>query len=311
MCLIIYRPSGIETLLPEAHLEQAWTRNKDGGGLMWRDGDGVVKYEKGYFEKDLFFARIRALEVVRDLDLAIHCRIKTTGDVNKENCHPFVTSHGVTVMHNGVLPYIVPYDFKGSDTAWFVERILSTLTDRWMFNEDVLRMADHITEKSRMLYFHSRRIYKSGDWKEENGVYYSNDNYKPCVVVTNTYSYPSDYTYNNGKRYSKDKTEIWVQGKGWVRGDNGVWIKGEKVDRDEDTKVLAAVKVYVLNPREERLIANDYTKVLRWLSDKGTAARISYLDPTTNEANFKGVVEEAIKAVGVERYRDFDDASYD
>lgn len=135
MCLIIYRPEGVE--LDEEMLLAAGRQNSDGVGLMWCR-DGVIHTRRSMDTTKVFkFMR----EAGSDIPIAIHFRFATHGTKTLDNCHPFRVTDDVYMMHNGVLPV---YD-KGkvlSDTATYARRVLRPVVEgrTELFDDPAFRM---------------------------------------------------------------------------------------------------------------------------------------------------------------------------
>ena len=119
MCLIIETRKNI--LIPKRVMEDMFKKNDDGYGLMYLK-DGVVVGEK-YQGKtvDELYERYIA---TRNYEPYIHLRMKTHGDINEGQSHPFDCGHGVWLMHNGVM------DTQGDD---------KTKSDTWYFANEYLR----------------------------------------------------------------------------------------------------------------------------------------------------------------------------
>lgn len=176
MCLIIDRPAGM--VIPREHLSKGLHDNPDGWGLMWASGGEVVT-RKGLTSSGFWDAYDAAPPDVR---LGVHFRFATHGTVSEENTHPFVTTTGYGVMHNGVIS--VPHLGKTeSDTAAYVGRILGP----WLaeYGDQGVSHA-HLCEPgvrgSRLLIFSpsgaAARV-NGADWVEEaTGIWYSNTSYR-------------------------------------------------------------------------------------------------------------------------------------
>lgn len=65
-------------------------------------------------------------DVPRDAERAVHFRIRTHGETNQANCHPFFPAENIGLMHNGVIDCNI-VDKKMSDTHNFAEYELKPL----------------------------------------------------------------------------------------------------------------------------------------------------------------------------------------
>lgn len=112
MCQIIYVPPN--GFFPWIHLEAIYENNPDGFGMMWTE-NGKVKHIKGLFDRDEIFYMI---DDGPKTGVAYHFRYTTRGLTNDDNCHPFIISDDLGMMHNGTIPNIKDIS-KLSDTAQF------------------------------------------------------------------------------------------------------------------------------------------------------------------------------------------------
>jgi hypothetical protein len=129
MCLIITGPAGKvrNTLLQTPTLlADIVDSNKDGIGSMYASDDGVVVVAK-MVPKDLAEARAFIEQLPEaDRDLALHFRMRTHGDVDLTNCHPYPVLDGqLHLMHNGVIHHVDDKsDLTKSDTWHYIEQTL-------------------------------------------------------------------------------------------------------------------------------------------------------------------------------------------
>lgn len=183
MCIICYIPKDME--LAEKYIFEAmWYNNPDGAGIMWQQ-DNVVRYKKGYFNFNDFYNDVVKIKNT-NVNMAIHCRIATSGGINSEMCHPFKISNKdeelketyneceIALMHNGIIRGL-GYKYSGmSDTA---EYIKDTLYPRYKkdktFYLDTETISNEITG-SRLIFMTSKTVRMIGQWYKIDGCYYSN-----------------------------------------------------------------------------------------------------------------------------------------
>ena len=120
MCIAIYKPVGV-TIPWDSFKNAEWT-NDDGWGFAARTDDNKLFVRRGV---DHFHGFQAAFEPFAKHQAIIHFRMRTHGEVKKGNCHPFMVSSGLAVIHNGVVPISCNVNKAKSDT--------------WHFNELVLR----------------------------------------------------------------------------------------------------------------------------------------------------------------------------
>ena len=120
MCLIIQKASRVT--FHETWLEDFWIRNHDGAGVMWTEKGKVVveKILSPNLDEWLRFYRKFAARRA----CTIHLRMRTHGDINFDNVHPYEVGGGVFLMHNGILSSGNAKDRSRSDTWHFIEDVL-------------------------------------------------------------------------------------------------------------------------------------------------------------------------------------------
>ncbi len=132
MCLIIETRK--EILIPDRVMADMYARNSDGYGLMYIK-DGAVVGEK-YQGKTVTELYDRYLEL-REFEPYIHLRMKTHGDINEGQSHPFDCGHGIWMMHNGVMD-TQGEDKSKSDTWYFANEYLKPIFDNAKNPEELL-----------------------------------------------------------------------------------------------------------------------------------------------------------------------------
>lgn len=130
MCLIVYK-EGKDAHFSNRQFKNMLNRNQDGLGIMWRE-EGRVKVIKSIGKsKDKFniWKNIREKECY-----AMHARLKTHGDVDEVNCHPYPILSiddgdpiDLYMMHNGTISSAPEYDKTKSDTWHFIEATIKPL----------------------------------------------------------------------------------------------------------------------------------------------------------------------------------------
>jgi predicted glutamine amidotransferase len=101
MCIAILQTKG--KVLSPAQIEKGWNINRDGGGFAYVK-DGKVEIEKGFLTLDKFKeAYARATDLyAENSPFLVHMRIRTSGNTDKHNTHPFPVKGGA-MIHNGIL----------------------------------------------------------------------------------------------------------------------------------------------------------------------------------------------------------------
>lgn len=211
MCVIMYKPKG-KKMPNTATLQSMFLNNPDGAGIAYRNG-GQWHVLKGMMELDELLTAIRSRGLGRLHDVIVHCRIATSGLVDGGACHPFPISGkeralravkvdtNYVLAHNGILANV---DAKSvlSDTQLFIRDVVSEVRGE-LDSPAVLDTLEDLTIGNRLCIGTPKDVHLTGDWQEDNGIFYSNGTYKP------THSRFTDWykTYKQG--YSEDWGEYW------------------------------------------------------------------------------------------------------
>lgn len=127
MCIVIYKPKGIS--IKKEIYQNCYNNNKDGAGFIIREKTGEMKLEKGFFTFQDFWENFQPHQSKQAI---IHFRIKTHGDIDTENCHPYwVKENSLAFAHNGIISKVE------TNSNWH-------MSDTWHFNEKMLK---HLQEK--------------------------------------------------------------------------------------------------------------------------------------------------------------------
>lgn len=220
MCIIVNKPKGVAMPSKEI-LENCFTRNRDGAGLMY-SLNGKVQIHKGFMDFKKFYEYLTKLDKIHNLKdhaIIMHFRISTGGNVDGGNCHPYPVTkveenlrkeHITTdlgMAHNGIIQmYNTKYGVL-NDTQQFILGCVSTLKD---LNKDFLEDKASVSllnkiAGSKLCFLDGKEnVTMIGQFVEDNGIYYSNTTYK---TYSNYGYYPYGY-YTKGKAKGKDFDEI-------------------------------------------------------------------------------------------------------
>jgi hypothetical protein len=127
MCLLVTQ-SVSSPSLPEHWLSDFYDNNADGIGVMYAENN-TLYVEKALPKTDAELYEFYAKHI-DGKDCAFHLRMKTHGDIDMLNCHPYEIlnkeEHGVDMwmMHNGVLSTGNKADVTKSDTWHYINDIL-------------------------------------------------------------------------------------------------------------------------------------------------------------------------------------------
>lgn len=253
MCIICYKPKGIE-LPKDDEIVHMFNRNPDGAGFAvqgWfytedengeidRSKDPVfgIMYKKGYMTSEALLKALHEIKYPENYNIAIHCRIKTHGEVDEGTCHPFPlggnynylrqTSGFVkfepnqvrgVLFHNGTFTSLGgKLNKNSSDTQDFVAGVATKyLGKSKMPNELSQAIVNELIGTSRVLVMYPNfnfQTLRMGSWYEHKGCWYSNMGYKQeyTTVTKTTYTQTPD-----PKEPVAEDTFVPCWGKPWIR----------------------------------------------------------------------------------------------
>ena len=205
MCIAIYKPKDV--VISKETLAQCYKSNPDGAGFMYAHKK-ELHMQKGFFTFDEFWEEYAKHQ---DKQAVIHFRIKTHGPINEENCHPFLINNALGFVHNGIISGF-GVDNK-SDTNHFNDEILKPLVSKWgnlsLFQPAMKQLIESRIGYSKLIFLDRHGNYDifnedKGNW--DDGVWYSNNSYKPYVppvypaytpspVVKSSSYYPKPTSY--------------------------------------------------------------------------------------------------------------------
>lgn len=212
MCVICYKPEG-KKLPSKKKIKTMFYNNPDGAGLMYADGERVY-IKKGLmtlseFNTELNKLRARAI----DIPVVMHFRITTHGATSKGLTHPFAlsdnadiltateTTADVGIAHNGIIP-MTSYARSLSDTAEFIRRYATRLFKDGI-DADALAMCEELIKSKFCVLESDKSAHLLGEFMQDgNGVYYSNDSYKPRQKIKAKTSYNLGSFWDNKETYS-------------------------------------------------------------------------------------------------------------
>lgn len=130
MCLLVTQNKN-SPVLPDHWLEDFYQSNEDGVGVMFaHHGELIIKKLLPNSAQELIqFYR----ENIQGRDCAFHLRMRTHGDIDLLNCHPYEVlnraEHGIDLwlMHNGVLATGNQSDPRYSDTWHYINDYLKPI----------------------------------------------------------------------------------------------------------------------------------------------------------------------------------------
>lgn len=288
MCIICLKPQGID-LPSDDEIKYMFERNPHGAGFALQGdikGDGVfrVEYHKGFMNVDDLLEALGPREKLKDLTVAIHCRIKTSGETDKFTTHPFPISSiygdlkqtdgkGPVLFHNGVFTGLGGIiDEKSSDTQDFVAGVATRyLKNPHMPNKIAQTIVSKVAGDCRILILYPEKnfpILKFGTWHEHNGCWYSNLGYKDEDKSDATSNY-YHHSYSRSK-YSERLDEwgcnvsqyAWPSDEDdWIRFTGYRWENVKRAMRDIEEKAGEKHCRFTATGTKDWIVDEDYQEI--------------------------------------------------
>lgn len=253
MCIIAAKPAGVK-MPSDDILNNMWTRNSDGAGIMY-PLNGKVRIEKGFMTYAAFKARIDSLGKKYNLakmPLVMHFRITTHGGTKPENCHPFPITDSVGMLkklkcdtplgiaHNGIINIVPQKDI--SDTMEYIASQLAPLykaVPTFYKNKHLMQMVSNAIDSKMVFLLPSGKIYTIGDFVEEGGIMYSNRSFERMTSFRDFKSYYWDDDWCLPESTMSDyeyRTVMWLdeaEGDFIVNGKGEMWTGDFAIDRND------------------------------------------------------------------------------
>jgi hypothetical protein len=121
MCLLTQQPSSVS--FTDDFLTDVYNKNSDGLGVMYAEGGKLHIYKCLPATSQDFIDFYRTYADKRDC--IWHARMRTHGDTDMENCHPYRVTDDIWLAHNGVLSMGNDADHTKSDTWHFIKNVLT------------------------------------------------------------------------------------------------------------------------------------------------------------------------------------------
>lgn len=313
MCVIIAKDAGVDALDKE-YFSRAWDANPHGGGVVWKEPDGLVMIQKGFMDKQEFMDRLDEINK-KDNSFIAHFRIKSVGEIKAENCHPFVMDY-VTFAHNGTLS-IEPLKDK-TDSETFGLAFLKDKPMSWIKEYQTLLEMALGTSKFAIMDNDTGEIFilNKDRGKMRDNVWFSNESaFESEPTIYKGYKgYDTDWWERTNTTYIADKTfgtkkyqsqwQQWDKDKNnWVYKSTGISVTNY---RWNDTIVQNRKGLYELAPKfvpGKDLPAHKYTakdpihKVVAQAKAEINKELAHYYKQTFNSWNDRTDQEEMISAM--------------
>jgi hypothetical protein len=209
MCLLVIQHQDAPKLGKE-WLADFYSHNKDGVGVMYVDGGKlIVKKILPKTAKD--FESFYNKEITGKF-CAFHLRMKTHGDINLDNCHPYEVlnqqEHGIDLwlMHNGILSTGNASDETKSDTWHYIKNYLVPMLAKnpdFAFTEPFAEIvAEHIGSGNKFVLMDNTGRYQVIN--QNVGVQWGG------LWLSNTYAWSSPYQVSKNSKKANWGQEVTV-----------------------------------------------------------------------------------------------------
>lgn len=293
MCLAIYKPA--DTAADWKSYENGFDSNDHSWGFAAvQDGALVVKHGVGKFEEFR-----KAFEPYAGCQSVIHFRWATHGSRTVANCHPFLVSRDLAVIHNGIISIKCNVNSDRSDTWHFNELVLKPMHKRdadFFQRPEMIYTQEMAHRGNKLCFLRADGMYAI--WNEEDG-HWTNDGH--------WYS-NSDY---ESSRYSRWYGGGWTSSKssssqiGYLGASNARHLPVEATeDADEpvtDTKAiefdLEADTGDLVAERQAELIEDPYSGEVIVGKDECDDYEQAYTDIRWSELRMYGLSEQCLTEV--------------
>lgn len=120
MCLLVHQGKGVS--FTDAFLKDVYGKNEDGLGIMYAE-DGKVHVYKCLPANAQDFVDFYNMHAAKR-ECVWHARMKTHGDIDFDNCHPYMVTDDIWLAHNGILSTGNEADHTKSDTWHFIKNVM-------------------------------------------------------------------------------------------------------------------------------------------------------------------------------------------
>lgn len=233
MCLLVTQNSH-SPALSDAWLKDFYASNPDGVGVMYAENGSLIVEKVLPKSENCFISFYR--NHIEGKDCAFHLRMRTHGDINTENCHPYQVlnfkEHGMDLwlMHNGILHTGNASDTTKSDTWHYIRDYLRPMLEsnpEYAFHPTFSEIVgNHIGKSNKFVLMDNQGrtitineqsgLYWSGLWLSNDYAWSASDSAsKSPITNTNTILEQSkeqpekrissmyrDYSYGNNWNYS-------------------------------------------------------------------------------------------------------------
>lgn len=292
MCILIHHTA--DTSFSDEVLRDFYSHNPDGFGLMFGDGKKIhVTKSLGSVDETIALYR----DIAEGRECILHYRMKTHGNIDTANCHPYRVTDELWLAHNGILSAGNPIRKEMSDTWHIIEYIIRPIAES---NMDMLFTADFqeylgelIGSSNKFALCHAdgriavinrdAGVEHFGAWLSNTYAWSASKHGFQHKGVSNRYSSYFDY-YDGYDSYNYNvtpKTQTQTQEPIYeqydydevVRDAYKCWLKGEHslqnwIDYNPEKTKCLLTEWYDLEPEEIHALVYERTdEAFEWISD--------------------------------------------
>ena len=210
MCLIIASPDGKP--VPSSQLDQIWSSNSDGFGIMFPASNERIAIRKTMKQGEVK----RLLDQAEGKPYVAHWRFGTSGGISRRNCHPFdIVPTRLAMAHNGVFQGLNEYRPDRSDTWHFVQDYLRPyVASTEDLSQPIIKGTIETVAKGQRLAFLDGKGQitlfgeQLGYWDTANNLWYSNSYWKPYVSRVSRLPWWEDSDYEYATYYEWDGSKL-------------------------------------------------------------------------------------------------------
>jgi predicted glutamine amidotransferase len=228
MCIAIYNNND---LLTKKTLNNCWTANDDGAGMLWVQ-DGQLQTFKELKSFKAYWKKYREVREITN-KVVLHFRIRTHGHVNVNNIHPFVVDETVGFVHNGIISEFSDHTSPYSDT-WHFNEFLKTLPKNFIKSEGCVELiANYIGSYNKLIFLGSDNEVTIinehvGMWDGES--WFSNNSYKDSTLRY----YGHQLGGNKGATKTNGTTKAISPYANYSKFDDDFWDKKYSIENEYD-----------------------------------------------------------------------------
>ena len=212
MCLLVNQTKQ-SPILSDEWLSDFYSYNPDGIGVMYANNGELIIKKLLPTTADDFISFYR--EFIANRDCAFHLRMRTHGDIDLANCHPYEVlnrlDHGIDLwlMHNGILSTGNKADESKSDTFHYIQDYLRPMLSAnpdFAFHPSFAEIVgDHIGSSNKFILMDNEG--RQAVINEGSGVYWGG------LWLSNTYAWSASASATRSPNLNLKKAKKQIKEK--------------------------------------------------------------------------------------------------